>query len=115
MDPVSLIGLVRVAGTPWAVEEGFDQAKGEVSLDHYEVRSGRAGIVTSAWPCWPCWPTRSWPSPAPKPPAPSAQRGTRQPERRAGPAPADHPRGPPAAGGAGVDRPGQARLRAGLV
>ena len=48
MDPVSLIGLVRVAGTRWAVEEGFDQAKGEVSLDHYEVRSGRAGIVTSA-------------------------------------------------------------------
>jgi SRSO17 transposase len=33
-----LVGLVRVAGTRWAVEEGFEQAKGEVGLDHYEVR-----------------------------------------------------------------------------
>jgi hypothetical protein len=39
----SLIGLVRVAGTRWAVEEGFEQAKGEVGLDHYEVRR---------WPGW---------------------------------------------------------------
>jgi len=38
-----LIGLVRVAGTRWAVEEGFQQAKGEVGLDHYEVRK---------WPGW---------------------------------------------------------------
>jgi SRSO17 transposase len=38
-----LIGLVRVAGTRWAVEEGFEQAKGEVGLDHYEVRR---------WPGW---------------------------------------------------------------
>jgi SRSO17 transposase len=38
-----LIGLVRVAGTSWAVEEGFEQAKGEVGLDHYEVRR---------WPGW---------------------------------------------------------------
>jgi SRSO17 transposase len=30
--------LVRVAGLRWAVEEGFGQAKGEVGLDHYEVR-----------------------------------------------------------------------------
>ena len=39
----SLVGLVRVAGTRWAVEEGFEQAKGEVGLDHYEVRR---------WPGW---------------------------------------------------------------
>ena len=39
----SLVGLVRVAGTRWAVEEGFEQAKGEVGLDHYEVRH---------WPGW---------------------------------------------------------------
>jgi SRSO17 transposase len=39
----SLIGLVRVAGTRWAVEEGFEQAKSEVGLDHYEVRK---------WPGW---------------------------------------------------------------
>jgi SRSO17 transposase len=38
-----LVGLVRVAGTRWAVEEGFQQAKGEVGLDHYEVRK---------WPGW---------------------------------------------------------------
>jgi SRSO17 transposase len=33
-----LVGLVRVAGTRWAVEENFEQGKGEVGLDHYEVR-----------------------------------------------------------------------------
>ena len=33
-----LIGLVRVAGARWVVEEGFEQSKGEVGLDHYEVR-----------------------------------------------------------------------------
>jgi SRSO17 transposase len=38
-----LVGLVRVAGTRWAVEEGFEQAKGEVGLGHYEVRK---------WPGW---------------------------------------------------------------
>lgn len=30
--------LVRVAGTRWAIEECFETAKGEVGLDHYEVR-----------------------------------------------------------------------------
>jgi SRSO17 transposase len=39
----SLLGLGRVAGTRWAVEEGFQQAKTEVGLDHYEVRR---------WPGW---------------------------------------------------------------
>jgi SRSO17 transposase len=31
--------LVRVAGARWAVEECFEQAKGECGLDEYEVRS----------------------------------------------------------------------------
>ena len=31
--------VVRVAGTRWAIESGFEAAKGEVGLDHYEVRS----------------------------------------------------------------------------
>jgi SRSO17 transposase len=31
--------LVRVAGSRWAVEEGFERAKGECGLDEYEVRS----------------------------------------------------------------------------
>ena len=39
----SLGGLVRVAGTRWAIEESFQCAKGEVGLDHYEVRR---------WPGW---------------------------------------------------------------
>jgi len=34
----TLTTLVRVAGTRWAIEEGFEIAKGEVGLDHYEVR-----------------------------------------------------------------------------
>src|SRR5512134_1027474 len=34
-----LTELVRVAGTRWTVEESFQIAKGEVGLDHYEVRS----------------------------------------------------------------------------
>ena len=39
----SLVGLVRVAGIRWAIEEASRQAKGEVGLDHYEVRR---------WPGW---------------------------------------------------------------
>jgi SRSO17 transposase len=39
----SLVGLVRVAGVRWAIEESFQTAKGEVGLDHYEVRR---------WPGW---------------------------------------------------------------
>ena len=31
--------LVQVTGTRWTVEECFAAAKGEVGLDHYEVRS----------------------------------------------------------------------------
>jgi SRSO17 transposase len=39
----SLVGLVRVAGIRWAIEDGFQQAKNEVGLDHDEVRR---------WPGW---------------------------------------------------------------
>ena len=34
----SLEELVRVAGTRWAIEECFEEAKGEAGLDQYEVR-----------------------------------------------------------------------------
>ena len=34
-----LAALVRVAGMRWTVEESIQTAKGEVGLDHYEVRS----------------------------------------------------------------------------
>jgi SRSO17 transposase len=37
--PVPLAALVRVAGVRWAVEEGFQAAKGQVGLDHYQVRT----------------------------------------------------------------------------
>ena len=34
----SLADLVGVAGARWAIEESFQTAKGEVGLDHYQVR-----------------------------------------------------------------------------
>ena len=34
----TLIELARIAGTRWAIEETFQTAKGEVGLDHYQVR-----------------------------------------------------------------------------
>jgi SRSO17 transposase len=37
-DDVGIAELARVAGTRWAIEVGFEQAKGEVGLDQYEVR-----------------------------------------------------------------------------
>jgi SRSO17 transposase len=40
--PVPLATLVRVAGMRWAVEEGFQTGKGQVGLDHYQVRTWRA-------------------------------------------------------------------------
>jgi SRSO17 transposase len=36
--PVALPRLVRVAGIRWAVEESFQAGKGQVGLDHYQVR-----------------------------------------------------------------------------
>ena len=34
----TLEGLVQVAGTRWTIEECFEEAKGQVGLDQYEVR-----------------------------------------------------------------------------
>ena len=34
--------VVRVAGSRWKIEEGYEQAKGQVGLDQYEVRTWRA-------------------------------------------------------------------------
>jgi SRSO17 transposase len=34
--------LVAVTGSRWKIEEGYEQAKGEVGLDQYEVRTWRA-------------------------------------------------------------------------
>ena len=41
-EATPLDDLVRVAGTRWAVEEGFEDAKGSVGLDQYEVRKWTA-------------------------------------------------------------------------
>ena len=38
-DGTPLADLVRAAGSRWAVEDTFKLAKGQVGLDHYEVRS----------------------------------------------------------------------------
>ena len=38
-EGTTLAELVRIAGTRWSIESLFEQAKGEVGLDHYEVRS----------------------------------------------------------------------------
>jgi SRSO17 transposase len=37
-DETAVAEMVRVAGRRWTIEEGFEQAKGEVGLDQYEVR-----------------------------------------------------------------------------
>ncbi|MCL7493173.1 hypothetical protein M8I34_17430 [Streptomyces sp. MCA2] len=39
---VPLSELVRVAGTRWSIEECFQAAKGQVGLDHYQVRNWTA-------------------------------------------------------------------------
>lgn len=36
-----LAELVQVAGRRWTIEEGIEETKGEVGLDHYEVRTWR--------------------------------------------------------------------------
>ena len=41
-DATSEEELLRVCGARWQVEEGFAQAKGEVGLDQYEVRTWQA-------------------------------------------------------------------------
>lgn len=38
-EATALETMVRVAGARWAIEECFEVAKGELRLDHYEVRS----------------------------------------------------------------------------
>ncbi len=38
----TLAEVVRVTGSRWKIEEGYEQAKGEAGLDQYEVRTWRA-------------------------------------------------------------------------
>ena len=37
-DTATLADVVRVVGTRWVIEQGFEAAKQEVGLDEYEVR-----------------------------------------------------------------------------
>jgi SRSO17 transposase len=37
-EETTLAEVVRVAGTHWVIDQLFEAAKGEVGLDHYEVR-----------------------------------------------------------------------------
>ena len=39
---LTLPEVVRIAGRRWTIEEAIEEAKGEVGLDHYEVRTYRA-------------------------------------------------------------------------
>jgi len=38
-DSTSINKLAEVAGSRWVIEQSFEESKGEVGLDHYEVRS----------------------------------------------------------------------------
>jgi SRSO17 transposase len=42
-ETTALPDLVAVAGQRWRIEAAFEAAKGEVGLDHYEVRLWPAG------------------------------------------------------------------------
>src|SRR5437763_4104618 len=39
---ITLAEVVQRAGSRWQIEEGYEQAKGGVGLDQYEVRTWRA-------------------------------------------------------------------------
>jgi SRSO17 transposase len=49
-ETATLPELARVVGARWVIEESFERAKGQVGLDHYEVRRGPAwyGHITLA-------------------------------------------------------------------
>jgi SRSO17 transposase len=48
----ALAELVAVAGRRWAIEESFQTAKGEVGLDHYQVRRYDAWYRHITLACW---------------------------------------------------------------
>jgi hypothetical protein len=54
----SLVTLVGIAGRRCGSRRRSSKPKGEVGLDHYQVRQHPACTGTSTWR-WSCW--RSWP------------------------------------------------------
>jgi len=75
----TLATVVAVAGTRWAIEETFQTGKGEVGLDHYQVRryDGWYRHMTLTR----CSRTPSSPSPAP----PAWEKGQQIPARSSSP------------------------------
>ncbi|XXX53158.1 IS701 family transposase [Sorangium sp. So ce124] len=94
--------VVRAAGSRWSIEECFESAKGEVGLDHYEVRSftGWYRHITLALFAHAFLTVQRAASEAPA----GKKIGRAGPVCRAHPA--DRPRGAPSALGAAVDRAG---------
>jgi len=115
LSPVgtTLAELVRVAGRRWTVEACFEEAKGEVGLDQYEVRS---------WTGWHRHITLAMLAHAYLAVLRKAAMGKKI--RRGGPnragaaagaAAAHRARTAPAAVASGVGAPAHARIRSGLV
>ncbi len=99
--------LVRIAGTRWSIESLFEQAKGEVGLDQYEVRS---------WVGWHRHVTLSMLALAYLAAVRKAAAGgcgAREPRRR--PAAAHGARNQAPALASGLDAPAQTRRRPALV
>ena len=106
-EGTTLAELVRIAGTRWSVESLFEQAKGEVGLDHYEVRSwvGWHRHITLAMLAL------AYLAGLRK--AAAGGCGPRKPRRR--PAAAHGARGQTPALASGMDAPAQTRCRPALV
>ena len=51
-DTTVLSTLISIAGTRWTIEQCFEEAKGEVGLDHYEVRSYNGWYKHITLSCW---------------------------------------------------------------
>jgi hypothetical protein len=72
---VPLATLVRVAGSRWAIEESFQAAKGQVGLDHYQVRGWEpwhrfATLAMLALAYLAVTAATTWPGPDPDPGSP---------------------------------------------
>ena len=60
----SIATLVRVEGTRWRIEEGFESARTSLASTTTRPAPGTVGTGTFRWSCWPM---RSWPPCGPKP------------------------------------------------
>ncbi|AKT37839.1 IS701 family transposase [Chondromyces crocatus] len=93
--PILLRALACAAGSRWTIEESFESAKGDVGLDHYEVRS---------WTGWYRHVTLAlWAHALPDGPASRCRRRSAEKKKvrftrsRRSAAPVDGPRGPTSA------------------